>query len=47
MATAKAIAAGLPLGAMIGRAEVMSLPRGSHVNTFGGNPSAVAAALAS
>ncbi len=47
VATAKAIAAGLPLGAIIGRAEVMSLPRGSHANTFGGNPVAAAAALAS
>ncbi|MFN7106276.1 MAG: acetyl ornithine aminotransferase family protein [Pyrobaculum sp.] len=47
MATAKAIAAGLPLGAIIGKAEVMSLPRGSHANTFGGNPVAAAAALAS
>jgi len=46
MATAKAIAAGLPLGAIIGRADVMSLPRGSHANTFGGNPVAAAAALA-
>ncbi|AFA40330.1 4-aminobutyrate aminotransferase-related aminotransferase [Pyrobaculum oguniense TE7] len=47
IATAKAIAAGLPLGAIIGRAEVMSLPRGAHANTFGGNPVAAAAALAS
>ena len=46
MATAKAIAAGLPLGAIIGRADIMSLPRGSHANTFGGNPVAAAAALA-
>jgi 4-aminobutyrate aminotransferase (EC 2.6.1.19) len=47
IATAKAIAAGLPLGAIIGKAEVMSLPRGAHANTFGGNPVAAAAALAS
>lgn len=44
--TAKAIASGLPLGAIIGRAEIMSLPKGSHANTFGGNPVAAAAALA-
>jgi 4-aminobutyrate aminotransferase len=46
IATAKGIASGLPLGAIIGRAEVMSLPKGSHANTFGGNPVAAAAALA-
>ncbi len=43
MTTAKAIAGGLPLGAIIGKAEVMTLPRGSHANTFGGNPVALAA----
>ncbi len=42
--TAKAIGNGLPLGVIIGRAEVMSLPGGSHANTFGGNPVALAAA---
>ncbi len=46
IATAKAIASGLPMGAIMGREEVMSLPRGSHANTFGGNPVAAAAALA-
>ncbi|MEL9991939.1 MAG: acetyl ornithine aminotransferase family protein [Thermoproteus sp.] len=46
IATAKAIASGLPMGAIIGRAEVMSLPKGSHANTFGGNPVAASAALA-
>ncbi len=46
IATAKAIASGLPMGAIIGREEVMSLPKGSHANTFGGNPVAAAAALA-
>lgn len=43
IATAKAIANGLPLGAVIGKREVMDLPRGSHANTFGGNPVALAA----
>jgi len=43
MALAKAIAAGLPLGALVGRSEVMDLPPGSHANTFGGNPVALAA----
>ncbi|GBF08816.1 class-III aminotransferase [Aeropyrum pernix] len=43
MALAKAMGGGLPLGAAVGRSEVMSLPRGSHANTFGGNPVALAA----
>ncbi|HDI74460.1 MAG: acetyl ornithine aminotransferase family protein [Thermoprotei archaeon] len=43
---AKAIASGLPLGAIIGRKEVMSLPKGSHATTFGGNPVSCAAANA-
>jgi 4-aminobutyrate aminotransferase (EC 2.6.1.19) len=45
IATAKAIAAGLPLGAIIGRSKVMDLPKGSHANTFGGNPVALAAGI--
>ena len=44
--TAKAIASGLPLGALIGRKDVMSLPGGTHANTFGGNPVSLAAASA-
>ncbi len=43
MAVAKAIAAGLPLGALLGKSGVMDLPPGSHANTFGGNPVALAA----
>ncbi len=43
MAVAKAIASGLPLGAIVGKSEVMSLPPGSHANTFGGNPVALSA----
>lgn len=46
IATAKAIASGLPLGAIFGRDDVMTLPGGSHANTFGGNPVALAAAEA-
>jgi 4-aminobutyrate aminotransferase len=45
IAMAKAIAAGLPLGAIVGRGELMNLPRGSHANTFGGNPLALAAGV--
>lgn len=43
---AKGIASGMPLGAMIARKSVMSWPKGSHGNTFGGNPLSCAAALA-
>ncbi|MCE4603749.1 MAG: acetyl ornithine aminotransferase family protein [Aeropyrum sp.] len=43
LAVAKAMGGGLPLGAVIGRRDVMSLPRGSHANTFGGNPVSLAA----
>ena len=43
---AKGIASGLPLGAFVARAEQMDWPPGSHGSTFGGNPLACAAALA-
>ncbi|HUJ20689.1 MAG TPA: acetyl ornithine aminotransferase family protein [Bryobacteraceae bacterium] len=43
---AKGIASGLPLSATIARAEIMNWPPGAHASTFGGNPVAVAAALA-
>jgi len=43
---AKGIASGMPLGAMIARESVMTWPKGSHGNTYGGNPIACAAALA-
>ncbi len=44
--TAKGIASGLPLGAMIARKSIVTWSKGSHGNTFGGNPLACAAALA-
>lgn len=44
---AKGIASGLPLGAMIARSDLMGWPPGAHASTFGGNPVACAAALAS
>jgi 4-aminobutyrate aminotransferase len=44
--TAKGIASGLPLSAMIAKAEIMNWGPGAHASTFGGNPVAVASALA-
>lgn len=44
--SAKGIASGMPLGAMVTRKELMSWPKGSHGNTFGGNPISCAASLA-
>ena len=43
---AKGIASGLPMGLTIARHDVMDWPVGAHSNTFGGNPVACAAALA-
>ena len=45
LAVAKGIASGLPLGATVARADVMTWPPGAHASTFGGNPVACAAAL--
>jgi 4-aminobutyrate aminotransferase len=42
----KGVASGIPLGAMIARKSVVTWPPGSHGNTYGGNPLACAAALA-
>jgi len=43
---AKGIASGMPLGVTLTRAEIMDWVPGSHASTFGGNPVAIAAALA-
>ncbi len=43
---AKALGGGLPLGAIIARKRVMSWEKGSHTSTFGGNPVACEAGLA-
>jgi acetylornithine/N-succinyldiaminopimelate aminotransferase len=44
---AKALGGGIPIGAMVARAEIAStLTPGTHGSTFGGNPVACAAALA-
>lgn len=44
--TAKGIASGIPLGGIISRESIMNWPSGAHGNTYGGNPIACAAALA-
>ena len=44
--SAKGIASGMPLGAMIARKSVMTWPKGAHGNTYGGNPISCAASLA-
>ncbi|MCC6363536.1 MAG: acetyl ornithine aminotransferase family protein [Bryobacterales bacterium] len=46
LTVAKGIASGLPLGATIARAELMQWKPGAHASTFGGNPVAVEASLA-
>jgi 4-aminobutyrate aminotransferase len=46
VAIAKGIASGLPLGIAAARSDLMTWPPGAHASTFGGNPLACAAALA-
>ena len=46
LTTAKGLASGMPLGAMIGRKSVVTWPKGSHGNTYGGNPISCSASLA-
>ena len=43
---AKGIASGMPLSAVIARADVMDWKPGAHASTFGGNPVSIAASLA-
>jgi 4-aminobutyrate aminotransferase len=44
--SAKGIASGMPLSALIAPAYLMTWPPGSHANTFGANPLSCAASLA-
>jgi 4-aminobutyrate aminotransferase len=46
ISTAKGIASGMPLSAIISRASVMNWKPGAHASTFGGNPVSIAASLA-
>ena len=46
MCIGKGLASGLPLAGIVARAEVMDWEPGGHGSTFGGNPVACAAALA-
>jgi 4-aminobutyrate aminotransferase len=43
--TAKGIASGMPIGAMIAKADVMTWGPGAHGSTYGGNPVGLAALL--
>jgi len=42
---AKGIGSGLPIGACVARADLMTWKPGAHASTFGGNPVCIAAAL--
>jgi 4-aminobutyrate aminotransferase len=46
MTIAKGIASGLPISATVARAGIMDWKPGAHASTFGGNPVAIEAALA-
>jgi 4-aminobutyrate aminotransferase len=43
--TAKGIGSGMPVGAMVTRAEIMAWGPGAHGSTYGGNPVALAALM--
>jgi 4-aminobutyrate aminotransferase len=46
LVTAKGLASGMPLGAIVARESIMRWETGAHGSTFGGNPVCCAAALA-
>ncbi len=45
MCLAKGIGSGMPIGATVAKAEIMSWHKGAHASTFGGNPVCIASAL--
>jgi 4-aminobutyrate aminotransferase len=45
LTTAKGIASGMPVSAIVARADLMDWTPGAHASTFGGNPVSAAAAL--
>ncbi len=45
MCLAKGIGSGLPIGATVAKAKIMSWHKGAHASTFGGNPVCIASAL--
>jgi 4-aminobutyrate aminotransferase len=45
MCLAKGIGSGLPIGACVARADLMTWHKGAHASTFGGNPVCIASAL--
>lgn len=45
MCLAKGIGSGLPIGATVAKAHIMSWHKGAHASTFGGNPVCIASAL--
>lgn len=45
MCVAKGIGSGLPIGATVAKADIMSWHKGAHASTFGGNPVCIASAL--
>jgi len=46
LVSAKGLGSGMPIGALVARESVMTWESGSHGSTYGGNPVACAAALA-
>src|SRR5690606_27507883 len=43
---AKGLGSGMPIGACTARADIMDWHKGAHASTFGGNPVALEAAMA-
>ena len=46
LCTAKGLGSGMPIGVCVARDDIMDWHKGAHASTFGGNPVAIVAALA-